>query len=253
MFLHPYEQQPLPEVLAPPATAGSQGGKGHETQNGHNTNNFHSCPGKAVAAAALLFSPVLSLPHLPPKAALLAGNRAANAVPPRELWGSGNFDSVCRGVNRPHGSGAGGCGRGAKGQRHGGPHSYPGMLLAATYEPRGSPDGHRDLQRAPEALCQPRIRVPISGADPVRLLGTVPSRACPRGDAQRPSGYPEHPRPPGLRVPVPAQGEPRAVRGRDPPTPFRPVPSRLACSLPAPLRSALSRHGTARHGRAAPR
>lgn len=55
--LHPYEQQSLPEVLAPPATADSQGGKEHETQNGHNRNNPHSCPGKAVALPALLFSP----------------------------------------------------------------------------------------------------------------------------------------------------------------------------------------------------
>lgn len=54
---HPYEQQSLPEVLAPPATAGSPGGKGHETQNRHNRNSPDSCPGKAVALPALLFSP----------------------------------------------------------------------------------------------------------------------------------------------------------------------------------------------------
>lgn len=64
------------------------------------------------------------------------------------------------------------------------------------------------------------------------------------------SVFPEHPRAPGLRVPMPAVGEPRAVRGQDPPTPFRPVPSRLACSVPALLRSALARHGTARLGSA---
>lgn len=154
---------------------------------------------------------------------------------------------MCRGVSCPYGSRAGRCCRGAKG--HAGPHSYPGMLLATTSQPRRSPDGHPDLQRATEALCQPRTHThaPLGH----RAQPCLSPRECPATlRVPRSPCSPEHPRPPGLRVPVPALGEPRAVRGQDPPTPFRPVPSRLACSVPALLRSASARHGTARLGSA---
>lgn len=196
-------------------------------------------------------------PAASPKAALQAWKRAANAVPARQLWGSGNFDSMCRGVSRPYGSGAGGCGRGAKGYQHAGPHSCPGMLLAATSQARGSPDGHPDLQRAPEALCQPCTRVPISGPDshPCASWAPCPAVPVPPGVPSDPPGtlisvFPRTPPSPRAACAgVGPRGAPGGA-GQDPPRsalsrPVPPAPSRPRSAPPCP--------GTARHGTAAPR
>ncbi|RLV94450.1 hypothetical protein DV515_00013131 [Chloebia gouldiae] len=152
------------------------------------------------------------------KAALLAWKRAEDTVPPRELDAAGSHLPATGIPRRPPGPAA---------SRRG---SVPALHPCSDQQPR---------------------------LTAVRLLGTVPSRACHPGSAQPPSGYRDLPVPQNTRVPpgCVCRGRPRGApggAGAGPalPVPPCPVPSRLLRPGPAPLRPVPARHGTARHGSA---
>lgn len=145
---------------------------------------------------------------------------------------------------------AGGCGRGATGYRHAGPHSSrdaAGSHFPATGNPRRPPGP----AAGPEAACQPCTRVPISGPDSQPCASRAPCPAVPvslgvPSELRVPRSHcsPAHP-----RAACAAAG-PRGAPGggtRPPrPAPSRPVPPRLLRPGPAPLRPVPARHSTAR-------
>lgn len=175
---------------------------------------------------------------------------------PRELWRSGKSIARLRVSVVPVAAGAGGCGRGAKGSDMQDPTRTQGCCWQPPPSHGDPPAATRTCSRGTMPAVHPCSDRPDS--HPCASWALRPAVPVPPGVPCHPPGtpisvFPEHPRPPGLRVPVPALGEPRAVRRQDPPSPFRPVPSRLSRSVPAPLRSALPCPGTAQQRTAAPR